>query len=108
MGFVGTCALKKNCDADPMARLFVACTKAAHVPEFNPPSMTTKKVVHEKADISADSVPYILPLEYSNKPSESDEGIPLRVRGILGAVNSAMQGDGITPACAGNRQSRGA
>ena len=58
MGFVGTCALKKNCDADPMARLFVACTKAAHVPEFNPPSMTTKKVVHEKADISADSVPY--------------------------------------------------
>ena len=87
-----------------MARLFVACTKAAHVPEFNPPSMTTKKVVHEKADISADSVPYILPLEYSNKPSESDEGIPLRVRGILGAVNSAMQGDGITPACAGNRK----
>ena len=103
MGFVGTCALKKNCDADPMARLFVACTKAAHVPEFNPPSMTTKKVVHEKADISADSVPYILPLEYSNKPSESDEGIPPRVRGIDVAVGDAYARDGITPACAGNR-----
>ena len=85
-----------------MARLFVACTKAALTPEFNPPSMTAEKVVHEDADVSADSVPYILSLKYSNKPSESDEGIPLRVRGILGAVNSAMQGDGITPACAGN------
>ena len=64
MGFVGTCALKKNCDADPMARLFVACTKAAHVPEFDLTGMTAEKVVHEGEDVSADSVPYILSLEY--------------------------------------------
>ena len=102
MGFVGTCALKKNCDADPMARLFVACTKAAHVPEFNPPSMTAEKVVHEGEDVSADSVPYILSLEYSNKPSESDEEIPPRVRGIaLPPCPGSMQMR-ITPACAGN------
>ena len=95
--------MKKNCDADPMARLFVAYTKAANVPGFNPPSMTTEKVVHEGEDVSADSVPYILPLEYSNKPSESDEGIPPRVRGMDVAVGDAYARDGITPACAGNR-----
>ena len=86
-----------------MARLFVACTKAAHVPEFNQPSRTTTKVVHEGADVFSDSVHYILPLEYSNKPSESDEGIPPRVRGIDVAVGDAYARDGITPACAGNR-----
>ena len=85
-----------------MAWLFVACTKAALTPEFNPPSMTAEKVVHEDADVSADSVPYILSLKYSNKPSESDEGIPPRVRGIDVAVGDAYARDGITPACAGN------
>ena len=85
-----------------MAWLFVACTKAALTPEFNPPSMTTKKVVHEDADVSADSVPYILSLKYSNKPSESDEGIPLRVRGIAFFMAAAGMSGGITPACAGN------
>ena len=85
-----------------MARLFVACTKAAHVPEFNQPSRTTTKVVHEGADVFSDSVHYILPLEYSNKPSESDEGIPPRVRGIAYALGRILYDYRITPACAGN------
>ena len=46
------------------------------MPEFNQPSRATAKVVHEEADVSADSVPYVLLLEYSNKPSESDEERP--------------------------------
>ena len=76
MGFARTCALKKNCGADPIARLFVACTRAALISEFNPPNRMTEKVVHEGEDVFSDSVPYVLLLEYSNKPSESDEERP--------------------------------
>ena len=92
------------------------------MPEFNQPSRTTAKVVHEEADVSADSVPYVLLSEYSNKPSESDEerprmcgeyvtpqeittlvkGSPPRVRGILDSRPEITGLRRITPACAGN------
>ncbi len=74
------------------------------MPGFNQPSMTTEKVVHEGEDVSADSIPYILPLEYSNKPSESDEGIPPRVRGIGCRRADIRERNRITPACAGNSE----
>ena len=64
--------------------------------------MTAEKVVHEGEDVSADSVPYILSLEYSNKPSESDEEIPPRVRGIARHRSNRRKTKRDTPACAGN------
>ena len=64
--------------------------------------MTAEKVVHEGEDVSADSVPYILSLEYSNKPSESDEEIPPRVRGIALITPERIAYYVDTPACAGN------
>ena len=123
VGFVRTCALKKNCDADPMARLFVACTKAAHVPEFDPPSMTTAKVFM-KRQMSLRTASIIsclwstrtsLPSRTRGYPCVCGEysarliplcramGSPPRVRGIGRQEAEEARDMRITPACAGNR-----